>query len=124
MQDNPSPAAILALAIEQLGAIDPGSARAKFEMRMATAALELIKRAMDLQPISDAAERDRLGALLHEDGDLQALNRRLCVLIRNGELSRSSPSLGAHLRATTMEKLAIDQPNYAAYRRALERTKG
>ena len=118
MQDPPSIAVIRALA-------QPSEQpRSKFEDRLAAAALELADRADALAPASDVAERDRLEALLSEDGELEPLNRKLCALIRDGVLTQSSPGLAAHLRATAMEKLAIDQPTYAAYRRALERSEG
>lgn len=123
MQDPPSPSTILGLAIAQLNAIDPSSSRAKFEMRMATAALQLVQRALDLAPAAESAERQRLIKLLGTEGDVETLNRSLCALIRSGEITVSNKSLAAHLRATTMEKLAVDQPNYAAYRRALEQNK-
>ena len=91
---------------------------------MADAARQLVERAMRLSPASDAAEQARLKVLLGEDGDLKQLNRRLCALIRNGALTLATPGLAAHLRATTLEKLAVDQPTYAAYRRAIESSKG
>ena len=123
MQDMPSPAAILDLAIAQLNSVElNGGARAKFEVRLATAAVQLVRRAMELAPKTDAAEHERLSALLGQTGGLEQLNRRLCALIRNGALVLSTPGVAAHLRATTLEKLAIDQPTYAAYRRALEQT--
>ncbi len=123
MQDMPSPAAILDLAIAQLNSVGlNGGPRAKFEMRLTTAAVRLVRRAMELTPLADAAEHKRLSALLMETGDLEQLNRRLCALIGDGALALSTPGLAAHLRATTLEKLAIDQPTYAAYRRALETT--
>lgn len=118
MQDPPSSAVIRALAQP------PEESRSKFEDRLVAAALELADRADALAPVSDLAERDRLTALLSETGELEALNRKLCALMRDGALTQSSPGLAAHLRATAMEKLAIDQPTYAAYRRALERSEG
>ena len=125
MQDTPSPAAILDLAIAQLNSVElNGGARAKFEVRLTRAALQLVRRAMELAPTKDAAEHERLSALLVETGGLEQLNRRLCALIRSGTFALSTPGVAAHLRATTMEKLAIDQPTYASYRRALERTEG
>lgn len=120
MQDHPSPDRIRDLANALIADADPGAGRSKFEARMAAAAMDLVKRAAELQPGFDAKELIRLTALLEEKGDLHALNRRLCELIRDGSLTLASPGLAAHLRATTMEKLAIDQPSYAAYRRALE----
>jgi hypothetical protein len=101
-----------------------GQPLGKFELRLTTAALELAERADALAADSDAAEHARLAALLGESGTLDQLNRRLCTLIQHGALTQASPGLAAHLRATTMEKLAIDQPTYAAYRRALERSEG
>lgn len=123
MQDQPTPARILELAIAQLNGVDVASPRAKFETRMVASALQLVQRAMTLQETSDAQEHARLAALLEEPGDLETLNRLLCVRIRNGELTLNTPALAAHARATTMEKLAIDQPSYASYRRALEQAK-
>lgn len=120
MQDHPSPDTIRDLANVLLSESDPTSGRAKFEARMATSALELVRRSTELQSGYDAKELIRLTTLLEEKGDLHALNRRLCERIRNGSLSLASPGVAVHLRATTMEKLAIDQPSYAAYRRALE----
>jgi len=125
VQDTPSPSAILDLAIAQLNSVElNGGARAKFEVRLTRAALQLVRRAMELAPTNDAAEHERLSALLVETGGLEQLNRRLCALIRDGTFALSTPAVAAHLRATTMEKLAIDQPNYASYRRALERMEG
>ena len=121
----PSPAAILDLAIAQLKSVElNGGARARFEVRLTTAAVQLVRRAMELGPTTDAAEQERLSALLVETGGLEQLNRRLCALIRDGTFGLSTPGVAAHLRATTLEKLAIDQPTYASYRRALERTEG
>lgn len=118
MQDEPA-----ADVIRSLVALSQG-ARGKFEERLAVAALELVHRDETLAPASNAVERARLIALLGEDGDLAHLNRVLCDRIRDGALTLSHPDLRAHLRATTMEKLAVDQPTYAAYRRALEHPRG
>lgn len=118
MQDPPSIAAIRELVSQT------GETRTKFEERLAAAALELVARAEALAPASDVAERERLIALLREEGDLAELNRRLGAQIRDGAPELCALALKAHLRATTMEKLAIDQPTYAAYRRALARPEG
>jgi len=39
--------------------------------------------------------------------------------IASGEADLNTPGLDDHLWQTTMGKLAVDQPNYAAYRREL-----
>ncbi len=120
MQDLPTPAAILDLVITQLANAEPTTPeRGKFEQRVIIAALQLVHRELKLAPVSDAAEQERLEALLGEPGDLLALNRSLAARLRDGSLTLASRDVAAHLRATTMEKLAIDQPSYAAYKRAL-----
>jgi hypothetical protein len=121
MQDQPSPAAILAIAIAHLrDKVLPGlDGRAKFDMRVTLNALQLVQRSLELQPASDAAELERLKTLLGAEGGLEQLNRELCARIRAGAVDLSTPGLAAHLRATAMEKLAVDQPSYAAYRQAL-----
>jgi hypothetical protein len=52
-------------------------------------------------------------------GSLVELNRALAGKIADGELDLQTPGLAAHLWQTTMDKLAVDQPNYAAYKREL-----
>jgi hypothetical protein len=41
--------------------------------------------------------------------------------IAKGEVDLQTPGLADHLWHTTMDKLAVDQPNYASYKRELER---
>ena len=122
MQDDPSAIAILDAAIGHLRenvlpGLDP---RAQFEMRVTLNALSLVRRTMALTPASDAAELARLKALLGEDGDLATLNARLAERIRDGSFDASNAELMAHLLATSIEKLAVDQPSYSAYKRATE----
>lgn len=124
MQDEPRGAQILDIVIAQLRGQAPlAPERARFEQRVLIAALELVQRELSLSPASDAAERQRLEALLGETGGLLSLNRALAARIREGTLTLDSPGLAEHLRATAMEKLAVDQPSYAAYRRAREKPK-
>lgn len=122
MQDHPSSAQILDCVIDHLRErVLPGlTGRAVFELRVTLSALQLVRRSLDLTPQSDAAERQRLKALLGEEADLDALNRILCGRIRAGDMDPRAPGLLEHLRATALEKLAVDQPGYSAYRRAME----
>jgi hypothetical protein len=59
--------------------------------------------------------------MLGHDGSLDELNRELCARIRSGEIGLGTPGLGEHLRQTTLAKLAVDQPKYSGYLRALAR---
>jgi len=93
--------------------------RAAFHARIALNALAIVERGLEIGPAQDAAERERLETLLARSGSLDELNRELCRRIRAGEMDQGSPGLVTHLRETTLAKLAVDQPRYAAYRRAV-----
>ena len=123
MQDQPNPAELLPpiLAFLREEVLPKLSGRDLYQLRVAINALDLVRRQLDLAPASDAAERARLTALLGRDGTLEALNAELAERIAAGDLTLETPGLAAHLRATAMEKLAVDQPSYAAYQRALAR---
>jgi len=47
------------------------------------------------------------------------LNRALAERIARGEVDLNTPGLKEHLWQTTMDKLAVDQPNYGSYKREL-----
>jgi uncharacterized protein DUF6285 len=90
-----------------------------FKLRVSINALDLVTRQLELEQGSDAAETARLSQLLGEQASLAELNRTLADRIAKGELDLRTPGLAEHLWQTTMNKLAVDQPNYAAYRREL-----
>jgi hypothetical protein len=52
-------------------------------------------------------------------GSLGELNRTLADRIAKGEIDLQTPGLADHLWQTTMDKLAVDQPSYASYKREL-----
>jgi hypothetical protein len=124
MQDHPAALSILDTVIAHLRerAMPGLEGRALFEMRVTISALELVRRDFALSPASDAAELIRLKALLGQDGDLAALNEALCAAIGAGKMNEKTPGLLEHMRQTSIEKLAVDQPNYSAYRRATQTT--
>ena len=76
-------------------------------------------RQLALEQDGDAAEAARLKGLLGMDGSLVELNRVLCERIAKGEVDLQTPGMTEHLWQTTMDKLAVDQPNYASYKREL-----
>jgi hypothetical protein len=79
----------------------------------------MMRRQLELAPAHEAAEQDRLRALLGIDGDLVSLNAELSRRIAAGEADLSTPGLAEHLWAATLAKMAVDQPTYAAYRASL-----
>jgi hypothetical protein len=121
MQDEPTPSEMLAAvaALLRETVMPQLSGHTAFLVRVAANALDLVRRQVDLEPAADAAELARLQQLLARDGDLLELNQALCSAIEAGEMGLQTPGLADHLWATTLEKLAIDQPTYAPYRRAV-----
>jgi hypothetical protein len=91
-----------------------------FDARVAANALDLACREMRLCPAAEAEEVGRLSVLLGREGSSEELNRLLCAAIRERRLALDTPGLLDHLRATTLAKLAIDQPSYATFRRVME----
>ena len=57
--------------------------------------------------------------MLGIEGALGDLNSKLADRIAGGEVDLNTPGLSEHLWQTTMEKLAVDQPNYASYKREM-----
>lgn len=117
MQDQPDPRAILG-AISRLlrdTAQQDLPERTRFLLRVAANAADLVNRQLELEPGYDAAELKRLSALLGTEGTLTEQTARLCEAIESGEISLKSEGLVDHLRATALEKLAVDQPKYSAF---------
>jgi Domain of unknown function (DUF6285) len=123
MQDEPTPEELIKAVADFLRSdIAPGiSGHNAFKLRVSINALDLVSRQLTLEQDSDAAEVSRLSQLLGVQGSLTELNRTLADRIAKGELDLQTPGLAEHLWQTTMDKLAVDQPNYASYKRELER---
>jgi hypothetical protein len=121
MQDEPRPDEMLtAVAAFLKGpAVRESGAHIAFQLRVCANAVEIAQRCITLGPPAEAEELASLRALLLIDGDLPMLNRELAARIRDGRVTLETPGLKAHLWATTMAKLAVDQPNYSGYRAAL-----
>ena len=96
MQDEPRPEELLNAVADFLrNDIAPMiSGHHAFKLRVGVNALDLVTRQLALQPDNDAAEVARLSKLLGMQGTLGELNH-------------------------TMDKLAVDQPNYGSYRMEL-----
>ena len=126
MQDQPTPSEVIGAVAAFLKTVVAAqtTGATSFQARVAANALEMMRRQLDLAPAEDAAELARLKTLLKTDGSLAELNVELARRIEAGELDLATPGLSDHLWATTMAKLAVDQPTYAAYRAELERRAG
>jgi hypothetical protein len=71
-----------------------------------------LEREAALGPMAEVAAIERLRGLLGLDGDFETLNAKLCARLRDGRLSPLDPAVLAHLKASTMDQVAIDQPSY------------
>lgn len=125
MQDEPTPTELLNAVTEFLrNDIAPKISGAEaFKLRVATNAIDLVVRQLELSEPRATDELTRLVKLLGESGSLPDLNRKLADSIATGAIDLHTPGLADHLWQTTMDKLAVDQPNYASYRRELEHEK-
>jgi hypothetical protein len=122
MQDEPTPTELIKAVADFLrNEIAPViKGHNSFKLRVGINALDLVTRQLALEPASDASESARLTQLLGMQGSLADLNRALSEGIARGEVDLQAPGLAEHLWQTTMDKLAVDQPNYASYKRELE----
>jgi hypothetical protein len=121
MQDEPTPTELIKAVADFLrNEITPQiKGHNAFKLRVGINALDLVTRQLTLVEGSDAAEAGRLKELLGADGSLIELNRALSDKIAKGEVDLQTPGLAEHLWQTTMDKLAVDQPTYASYKREL-----
>ena len=121
MQDEPTPTELIKAVADFLrNEIAPAiKGHNSFKLRVGINALDLVTRQLALAEAGDATEAARLKALLGADGTLMELNRALSEKIASGEVDLATPGLSEHLWQTTMDKLAVDQPNYASYKREL-----
>ena len=123
MQDEPTPIELTKAVADFLrNDITPlMSGHSAFKLRVAINALDLVTRQLTLEEGSDANEAERLTSLLGMQGSVMELNRALAERIAKGEVDLATPGLAEHLWQTTTDKLAVDQPNYASYKRELSR---
>ncbi len=121
MQDEPTPTELIKAVADFLRTeITPAiKGHNAFKLRVGINALDLVTRQLTLQGPAEAAEAVRLKALLGVDGSIMELNRALAEKIASGEVDLNTPGLKEHLWQTTMDKLAVDQPNYGSYKREL-----
>ncbi len=121
MQDEPTPTELIKAVADFLrNEIAPAiKGHNSFKLRVGINALDLVTRQLSLAQAADTAEAARLRQLLGIDGSLIELNRALSEKIAKGEIDLQTPGLADHLWQTTMDKLAVDQPNYASYKREL-----
>lgn len=101
-----------AIATFEAEPVIPGDARQAFLSRVADNARATLAREAEHGARLEAEAVERLKGLLGRTGDFEALNAELCERLRDGRISPLDPALLAHLRATAIGQIAIDQPSY------------
>ena len=93
---------------------------AAFHARVASNALATVLRDLEARPEAETAEYARLIALLEADSEtpIEVLNQDLSKRIRSGEMTAKTPGLLAHLKATSIAQVEIDQPRYSGLQTA------
>ena len=89
-----------------------GDARQAFLARVADNARATVAREAERGAQLEAEAVERLRSLLGREGDFATLNAALCAALREGRIAPTDPSLLAHLRATAIGQIQIDQPAY------------
>jgi hypothetical protein len=89
-----------------------------FNLRVSINAIELVGREIEQRDAADKGEHRRLAKLLDSYAELDVLRKQLCEKIARGDIMLDQPALREHLRATIVDRLAIDQPTYSAYHAA------
>ena len=90
--------------------------RDAFLCRVAVNALAAVRREIEQGPSAEDAAVERLKAILGRDGDFATLNAALCDGIQDGSIDAFDPAVLAHMKASIIDQVRIDQPNYAGLR--------
>lgn len=95
-------------------------AHSAYHCKVAANVLRIIGREIVLGDAHSKSELTRLTELLNQTGSIDFLNAELCNEIRKGTVNLESEDLKSHLWATTLEKLAIDNPRYSTYQKIID----
>jgi Domain of unknown function (DUF6285) len=114
MQDRPTAVELLEAIREFLDqdVMSSVQGRVQFHTRVAINALGMLEREVRLGPELDAAERERLAALLGHDADLRALTTELARRIREGSLDHRRDEVLSAVRESVRAKLLVANPDY------------
>jgi len=123
MHDLPDNADMLAVVAEFLRRelVPALEGSLAFQTRVAANVIDMACRQWQ-QPAELARQEQRqLEQLTGQSGDLGTLTGVLCQRIAAGEVNLSTPGLKDFLWFVTLNKVAVDQPRYAAYQQAQQR---
>ena len=87
--------------------------RDAFHARVAVNALATVRREIEFGPLAEANAVQRLEAIFGHKGAFSELNEALVAGIEDGSLDAADPAVAAHLKASIIDQVRIDQPNYS-----------
>ena len=93
--------------------------RTNFLSRVSGNSLDIVLRELMLGPNHQAQELARLQALYGSSDDLMTLKNRLVAELRDKSISLDNEALQIHLRQTVVNQIAIDQPKYSGFKKAV-----
>jgi len=93
--------------------------RNQFLARVAGNSLDIALRDMATGTEHRRREHDRLKDYFKSQDPLTVLRRRLVKALRNGEISINDERIKEHLRQTVVNQIAIDQPKYSGFLKAI-----
>ena len=73
----------------------------------------VLAAALVVVPAAEVVAVERLRALLGQDGDFATLNAALCDGIQSGAIDPLDPAVLAHMKASIIDQVRIDQPQYS-----------
>ena len=85
-----------------------------FNLKVACNMLAMVERELALGADATATERARLADLVGAEGTIEEMNARLGRAIRSGATALEDPRLLEHLRRTTADALAVNNPRWLA----------
>ncbi len=116
LHDRPTAAELVAAVREYLerDVMPATEGRVAFHARVAVNVLGMVERELELGPAQDAAEHERLVALLGHEGTIDDLTAELARGIRDGSLDARRGEVVSHVRATVRAKLEVANPRYVS----------
>ena len=93
--------------------------RSNFLSRVAANSLDIVLRELALGPTHQMLEYSRLQAFFGSNEDISVLRKRLVRELRDKTISLESDDLKSHLRHTVINQIAIDQPKYSGFKKAV-----
>ena len=94
--------------------------RTSFLARVASNAIDMVRREQELGPATRERELAGLSRVLGKSGGLEELRWELVHALRSGALALDTPGLADHLRNSVAAQIAIDQPRYTGLKTALD----